>query len=119
MNLDWSLSGSVLFGKQDTLVGGGYTDRFYSQNLMTLFFQRPEPASVTPTPVAGSRSRNVTVPSLEASMGLSYAVGRVNVSSGYRWERYFDVIDGGVDTAKPYDRTIDGPYFKIAVGFGG
>ena len=43
----------------------------------------------------------------------------MKLSAGYRWERYFDVIDGGIAERKSYDRTIDGPYFKIAVGFGG
>ena len=41
------------------------------------------------------------------------------MSTGYRWERYFDVLDVGYDKAKKYDRTIDGPYFKLSVGFGG
>jgi hypothetical protein len=43
----------------------------------------------------------------------------MKVSGGYRWERYFDAIDGGYAEHKDYDRGFDGPYFKIAVGFGG
>jgi hypothetical protein len=41
------------------------------------------------------------------------------VGAGYRWERYFDVLDVGYDEAEDADRTIDGPYFKLSVGFGG
>jgi hypothetical protein len=67
----------------------------------------------------GHRSRQITVPSADASLGLSYTLGGLKVSGGYRMERYFNVLDAGFDTAKDFDRTIDGPYFKIAVGFGG
>ena len=71
------------------------------------------------TPVSISRSRSVTVPTAAAALGLSYKVDRFSIGAGYRWERYFDVLDVGYDEAKDADRTIDGPYFKIAVGFGG
>jgi iron complex outermembrane receptor protein len=43
----------------------------------------------------------------------------MKVSTGYRWQRYSNVLDAGYAEHKSYDRTIDGPYFKIAVGFGG
>jgi hypothetical protein len=56
---------------------------------------------------------------LDLSLGLSYEIQRVKVSSGYRWERYFDVLDTGYQDESASDRTIDGPYFKLAVGFGG
>jgi hypothetical protein len=59
------------------------------------------------------------VPLLGLELGLSYEIQRVKLSTGYRWERYFDVLDAGFDNERDADRTIDGPYFKIAVGFGG
>ena len=34
-------------------------------------------------------------------------------------ERYFNVLDAGYDERKDYDRTFDGPYVKVSVGFGG
>ncbi|APW73800.1 hypothetical protein, partial [Sphingopyxis granuli] len=64
-----------------------------------------------------SRSRRVTVPNLGASMGLSYRVGGVKVAAGYRWERFFDAIDGGIDKAQSFDRTIRGAYVKFGIGF--
>ena len=70
-------------------------------------------------PISTERNENATVPLLDLSLGLSYDAGRVKLSTGYRWERYFDVLDVGQDEAQEADRTIDGPYFKIAVGFGG
>ena len=65
------------------------------------------------------RSENATVPNLNLSLGLSYEVERIRISTGYSYDRFFDAIDGGLDEAKQYDRTIDGPYFKLSVGFGG
>jgi hypothetical protein len=65
------------------------------------------------------RSDKVTVPNLNLSLGLSYTVDRMKVSTGYSYDRFFNAINGGIDQVKRYDRTIQGPYFKIAVGFGG
>jgi hypothetical protein len=59
------------------------------------------------------------VPVAAASLGLSYSVDRLKIGAGYNWERYFDVLDVGQAKAESADRTIHGPYFKIAVGFGG
>ena len=66
-----------------------------------------------------SRNKTATVPVLDLSLGLSYTVPGVKMSAGYRWERYFNVLDAGFTEHKSYDRTLDGPYVKIAVGFGG
>jgi hypothetical protein len=70
-------------------------------------------------PIDIARTDNVTVPIVGVSLGLSYSIDQVKVSGGYRWERYFNAIDGGITERKTYDRQFDGPYFKIAVGFGG
>jgi outer membrane receptor protein involved in Fe transport len=114
--VDWSVTGGVLFGKQGAaasgaLEAGSFDGRYYfATNLV--------PMSEVALDVA-PRSKDVTVPMLDVSLGLSYEVGRVKVGAGYRWERYFDVLDVGNDEHQDADRTIDGPYFKIAVGFGG
>jgi outer membrane receptor protein involved in Fe transport len=132
LNVDWSLAAGALFGERKTAVSG--TDR-------TVIHQGDLGSAVTPTgdrmlaivtstlPTAASqpdpvvidiaRTGDATVPLLDLSLGLSYDVGRIKLSTGYRWERYFDVLDVGYRERKEADRTIDGPYFKIAVGFGG
>jgi hypothetical protein len=71
------------------------------------------------TPINVARTKSVTVPVLDLSLGLSYEIQRVKVGAGYRWERYYDVLDAGSTRHQSFDRTMDGPYFKIAVGFGG
>jgi hypothetical protein len=65
------------------------------------------------------RSKSVTVPVADLSLGLSYDIQRFRVGAGYRWERYFNVLDAGFTEHKDYDRTIDGPYVKMSIGFGG
>ncbi|HEX6859961.1 MAG TPA: TonB-dependent receptor [Caulobacteraceae bacterium] len=116
LNVDWKVGGGVLFGKQKTTAEGDETVQHYGGNVfagLTL----DGPAEVTAAP--DDRSTSVTAPFVDVSLGLSYDVQRFKVSAGYRWERYFDVLDVGYDEHKDADRTIDGPYFKIAVGFGG
>jgi hypothetical protein len=121
LDIDWSLSAGVLFGKQDTSVTGEEVAKTYSAagffNLGTVYWTNPD--AVTSTPVDHVRSGHVTVPTASLSLGLSYDIQRIKVGAGYRWERYFNVLDGGFAEQKDEDRTMDGPYFKVAVGFGG
>ncbi len=118
VTLDWSAGGGVLFGKQKTSAEGfEQSTLLYS---VYLFSQPDDPALLNPpVPVDIRREDSTTVPFVDLSLGLSYEIQRIKVSTGYRWERYFDVLDVGYGEAKDGDRTIDGPYFKLSVGFGG
>jgi len=116
LDLDWGLTGGVLFGKQKTEVSGHYASGDFTQfhgEGWTLATLPEKPIGIAP------RKKEVSVPMLDLSLGLTYEVQRFKVGAGYRWERYFNVLDAGYAEHKDYDRTIDGPYFKIAVGFGG
>jgi outer membrane receptor protein involved in Fe transport len=117
LDLDWSITGGVLFGKQETAVTGTAGESYFNGSYLTTPDNWPKPVA-TDVDIA-PRSEDVTVPLVDMSLGLAYEVGRVKVGAGYRWERYFDVLDVGYDEHQDGDRTIDGPYFKIAVGFGG
>jgi len=117
LDVDWSITGGVLFGKQKTETLGTEGSSYFSGKYSVEVAARPQP--VTAPVDVPDRSTSVTVPMIDLSLGLAYEVGRVKVGAGYRWERYFDVLDVGYDEHKDADRTIDGPYFKIAVGFGG
>jgi outer membrane receptor protein involved in Fe transport len=114
VDLDWSATGGVLFGKQWSAVGG-FEQR---GEFLGTYNTRPRPA-VAKVPFSFDRSGSATVPLLDLAVGVSYEVQRFKLSTGYRWERYFNVLDAGYAEREDYDRTIDGPYFKIAVGFGG
>ena len=118
-DLDWSVGGGVLFGKQSVTSverrGGEYV------------YPSPVPFGVplrenlypdTPL-IERQRTDDVTAPTLSLSVGLSYSIDRVKISTGYSYERFFDVIDGGVDEARSFDRTVDGPYLRLSLGFGG
>ncbi len=121
VDLDWSATAGVLFGDRETSISGHQElNTFQFTNFVQAVNGNPELTGTTvEPPVSFERSDNATVPLFEGALGLTYSVGRVAAGVGYRWERYFDAIDGGYVDAKDEDRTIDGPYFKLSVGFGG
>ena len=116
--IDWSITGGVLFGKHKTEIRGEEGSQYFTDEK---YGQKPHyhaPVVLTPTTIA-PRSSSATVPLVDVSLGLAYELQRIKVSAGYRWERYFDALDTGYAESGTSDRTIDGPYFKLAVGFGG
>jgi outer membrane receptor protein involved in Fe transport len=118
--IDWSVGGGVLFGKQKTVISGTADESFYQIAGLLVPGNWFAPTSSEPTAqISIPRSKSVSVPLVDLSLGLSYEIQRVKIGAGYRWERYFNAIDGGYSEHKSEDRTFDGPYFKIAVGFGG
>ena len=117
-DLDWKVGGGVLFGRQTV---DSYEDRLganYDFEGGTLFGTLVETLHYDDL-VPRTRTNDVTVPNLSLGLGLSYTIDRVKVSTGYAYDRFFDVIDGGYKAAKDYDRTIHGPYLKLSLGFGG
>jgi hypothetical protein len=119
VDLDWSLSGGVLFGKQSTDITGSVTDLGYTGKYWPSIPHGKIPETVTTTPIEIHRSSSTTVPVAAGSLGLSFSVNNFKIGGGYRWERYFDAVDGGMDEGKDFDRTLDGPYLKLSLGFGG
>ena len=109
-DLEWSAGGGVLFGKQTHDSTEDKRIVYYSG------FERTPPLDAT---VPRSRTEDVTVPNLSLSLGLSYSIDRVKVSTGYAYDRFFDAIDGGYDESQTFDRTIHGPYLRLSIGFGG
>jgi iron complex outermembrane receptor protein len=116
-DLDWSVGGGVLFGKQTVDSQEDRLARYFILDTAT----GGQFASSTPIDdvVPRHRSEKVTVPNVSLSLGVSYAIDRVKVSTGYAYDRFFDVIDGGYEEAQQFDRTIHGPYLKLSLGFGG
>jgi iron complex outermembrane receptor protein len=117
LDLDWALSAGVLFGKQKTAIheeGNAVYDYFF-----ILQYPAFHNARESLMPADFNRSESVNAPTFGASLGLSYQIDRIKIGAGYRWERYFDVLDGGREEQQAVDRTIDGPYFKLSLGFGG
>jgi len=122
--LDWSVSAGALFGKQKTSTNETEASYYWRGKYASVFGDQSrhvaQPGDISNTTAdIPKRTKSATVPVVDLSLGLSYDIQRIKVSTGYRWERYFNALDGGYSEHKSYDRTIDGPYFKIAVGFGG
>jgi hypothetical protein len=115
VNLDWALTGGLLFGRQRAEIKGSQSAEYFNEKYGG-YPSAPNPAT---TPINIARSKSATVPVIDLSLGLSYEIQRVELSTGYRWERYQNVLDAGFTEHKAYDRTIDGPYFKVSLGFGG
>ena len=123
LDIDWSLWAGMMFGDRDAVVTMRERARFYSTSNPTTVLgltEAPLPYLTTTVPEqTWRRSDDATVITHGASLGLSYAAGGFSAGVGYRWERYKDAIDSGFMEAEDADRTIDGPYFKLSVGFGG
>ena len=108
----------VLFGKQKTNINGSLKQDYFHVRYFGQYSPFV-PETSTTTSVDAHRHASATVPALDLSAGLSWEISRFKLGAGYRWERYFGAIDGGYAEHKSYDRTIDGPYFKVSLGFGG
>jgi iron complex outermembrane recepter protein len=122
LGLDAGLGAAMLWGRQDTSAKGQVTEAYHIGIWSFTWAGGPGEQFVTPPtskPFDYSRSKSVMVPGVNANLGLSYTAGGLKVSGGYRIERYFNAIDGGIATRKTYDRQYDGPYFKVSIGFGG
>ncbi|HEX6866793.1 MAG TPA: Lpg1974 family pore-forming outer membrane protein, partial [Caulobacteraceae bacterium] len=123
-DLDVSLGGGVMFGDRETTVEAAQTAEFFEMNTFVVTGLGSAgtlegiPLPVDP-PISTRRSQSATAPVFSGSLGLSYKVDRFSIGAGYRWERYFEALDAGLAEEKAYDRTIDGPYLKLSVGFGG
>jgi hypothetical protein len=117
-NIDWSISAGALYGKQKTSISGTQGSQYFNATYPTKDFvlglQAPDQ-----TPFEMHRTKSVFAPMLDLSLGLSFDVPGVKLSTGYRWERYFNVLDAGFTEHQSYDRTVDGPFFKVAIGLGG
>jgi iron complex outermembrane receptor protein len=118
VDLDWSVTGGVLFGKRTSSSEEERFGGYYFLDTAILFTTIPEAVHYDDL-VPRNRTEDASVPNLSLTLGVSYSVDRVKVSTGYAYDRFFDVIDGGYKDAQAFDRTIHGPYLKLSVGFGG
>jgi len=124
VDVDVGLGGAVLFGRQAARITGNVHGEYNIGILQrgstpTNPYNARQEINPYNTPLDYRRSKNVTTPGLNANLGLSYTLGGLKLSGGYRIERYFKAIDGGISGRKTYDRQFDGPYAKISIGFGG
>lgn len=105
--VDWTAAASLLFGRQRAKVETRAT--YQGQ------YQGGQKAQ---TQYTYARHKNVTVPNLGASLGVSYRWSTARVSLGYRADFFFNAIDGGIATASKENRGFFGPYAAISIGIG-
>ena len=122
VELDWSLSAGLLHGDQ-TVTGSGWEKQSRNEQLEGYMLLQnaldPDVSINEEIEIPQqTRTRPENVPMVGASLGLAYRVGSFRIGAGYSWERYIDVIDGGIFERKSYDRTIEGPSAKVSVDFG-
>ena len=110
ISLDWGVNGAVLFGRQKMSEHHQVTENHWAHYHVSNVYQ------ASPPPV--SRNKRVTVPNLGAFVGVSWRYAAAKVSMGYRADYFFNVLDGGIDSAKKEDRAFYGPFVSIAVGIG-
>jgi polyisoprenoid-binding protein YceI len=107
----------LLFGRQRTKVQHQTTGRYHHGSFATHTVTRP--VTFHPTPVDKTRSRNVTVPNVGGSVGVSWKLQNFKMSFGYKADFFFNAIDGGIDVRKEENRGFFGPFATIAIGLGG
>jgi hypothetical protein len=124
LDLDWGITGAILFGRQmahvshetakRTFKGGQSTSiptGVYGGSEYTHYFTQ-----YRNNPPAQNRSRSVTIPDIGMNVGLSYRIESTKVSFGYRAEYLFGAMDTGVDIRKTSDIGFHGPYATISIG---
>ena len=106
LSFDWGLNAALLFGRQRTKTHHQTTGRYQSG---TQYQHHAASRPITyqgPATPDHTRSRNVTVPNVGGSVGLTYRVEDFKVSFGYRADIFFGAIDGGIDARKNENRAI-------------
>jgi len=125
LDFDWGISAAVLFGRQKTHVQYDAKVRYNNPPLgprYANYLGLPpfgELVTVYNHPASATRSRSVVVPNLGGFAGISFKYDAAKVSFGYRADFFFGAVDGGIETAKSYDRNFYGPYASISIGLGG
>jgi iron complex outermembrane recepter protein len=136
ITVDWGANAAILFGRQkasgthDTNARSYYgnhwygsitgaTKQFHPGGFISGFYGAYRHVKNL-YDHAGSfnRMRNVVVPNLGGTIGLSFLYADAKVSFGYRADFFFGAIDGGIDTRKSENRGFFGPFASISVGLG-
>ncbi|HEY5238568.1 MAG TPA: hypothetical protein VIJ62_09330 [Rhizomicrobium sp.] len=118
--VDWGLNAAVLFGRQrvhihqqttgsyHAYVGGRYAS---NRHLIQ--------SSYANAPGDVARSRGATIPNVGGFAGITFEKSITKISLGYKADFFFNVMDGGIDTAKKENVGFYGPFATISIGIGG
>jgi iron complex outermembrane recepter protein len=117
LTFDWGANAALLFGKQKASVHHHESAHYLPPSHE---FDASVPYSLVYDHPSGGHSniRNVTVPNVGGSIGLSWRVQDFKVSMGYRADFFFGAMDTGIDAVKKSNLTFNGPYASISIGLG-
>jgi iron complex outermembrane receptor protein len=118
LDIDWSANAALLFGRQKTRIEHKTKVLYNNGGLGFLFGHGTLVTATQVTPLPKTRTRNVTVPNVGGSVGLSWRLQDFKVSFGYKADFFFNAIDGGIDARKNENRGFMGPYASISIGLG-
>ena len=120
LDVDWNFNAALLFGRQKTRTQHHETVRYNDGGrAYWIYATHGTLATITHNvPPPQTRSRNVTVPNIGGSLGISFKYDNAKVSFGYKADIFFNAIDGGIDAVKKEDRAFFGPYASISIGLG-
>ena len=62
------------------------------------------------------KTRNITVPDVGGTAGISYRMRNLKISAGYRADFFFRVLDTGIAGQKSSTRGFYGPFASVSVG---
>ena len=116
--VDWSAAASFLFGRQTTKENTEATYQGRTTTITEYGHNNHKTGVRQQIQNTRSRTRNVTVPNLGGSIGISYRWPAARVSLGYRADMFFGAIDGGIATRKSENRGFFGPFVSISIGVG-
>ena len=111
--LDWGINAALLFGRQKA--GGSH--QLSSGECHHAAICHVAVTYVGPI-VPHDRSRNITVPNIGGSLGLTFQTGDAKVSFGYRADLFVNAMDTGIDVRKSSNEFFHGPYASISIGLG-
>jgi iron complex outermembrane recepter protein len=111
---DWGVNAALLFGRQKMRAHHQTTGMYYKRNIFPKY-QITQTIARSGNP---DRSRNVTVPDFGGSVGLSYRFTNAKLSIGYRYDKFLNAFDSGIDTRATSNLTFNGPYASISIGIG-
>ena len=115
LTFDWGINGALLFGRQRVK---GHHEKTAIFQPSSAYYYASLKTTIYHTAKSPLRSKSVTVPNLGAYAALSFRLTNAKVTLGYRYDRFFGAIDGGIDAAKKEDRAFYGPFASISIGIG-
>jgi len=119
LTLDWGANAGLLFGRQKTKIQHHTTGTLYALRPFDALQGLPKYTQQHYVNAARiERSRNVTVPNVGGTAGLSLKFPNAKMSIGYKADFFFDAIDGGIATRKSENRWFFGPFASISIGIG-